>query len=177
MGGKVVFEPRITHLPSATQRARLSLTLPIYPITPSRPTFTPITPNDPKFASRRSTARSDDSKTSRQQRARPKIGAGLPLRAHGCHKTLVGGVPDGIRPVASGSVPCRQTAITLRPGSGQARITHLPPDTVAGRQRAHYPFTLSRYLPPLLPNPSLNETQDSSAVLHEPQPPTVMSHH
>ena len=32
MGGKVVFEPRITHLPSATQRARLSLTLPIYPL-------------------------------------------------------------------------------------------------------------------------------------------------
>ena len=35
------------------------------------------TPNDPKFASRRSAARSDDSKTSRQQQARPKIGARL----------------------------------------------------------------------------------------------------
>ena len=56
------------------------------------------------------------------------------------------------------AVAYSQAAITLRPGSGQARITHLPPDAVAGRQRAHYPFTLEPSLPLLLPNPSLHET-------------------
>ena len=56
------------------------------------------------------------------------------------------------------AVAYSQAAITLRPGPGQARITHLPPDAVAGRQRAHYPFTLEPSLPLLLPNPSLHET-------------------
>ena len=59
------------------------------------------------------------------------------------------------------AVAYSQAAITLRPGSGQARITHLPPDAVAGRQRAHYPFTLEPSLPLLLPNPSLHETQQT----------------
>ena len=34
------------------------------------------------------------------------------------------------------------------------RFTHLPPDAVAAPQLLHYPFTLSRYRPLLLPNPS-----------------------
>ena len=45
----------------------------------------------------------------------------------------------------------------------QARITHLPPDAVAGRQRSHYPFTPAPDLPQLLPNPSLHETQAAAA--------------
>ena len=47
------------------------------------------------------------------------------------------------------------------------RFTHLPPDAVAGPQLSHYPFTLRRYFPLLLPNPSLNETQENEASWHQ----------
>ena len=88
---------RASHYPFTPWRpeAWLSLTLPIYPITPSRPTFTPITPNDAKNLLRAAPQRGHMTvKQVVNNELDPKVGAGWSLRAHSCRKTLVGGVAD-----------------------------------------------------------------------------------